>query len=89
MNAPQIIAVVQLLISHVRIYVVAQILRTTIVEDELTLIRSSVMMMILVKIKTDTVGEADDSSDSSEDELHGDDEIDNDWSKTISAIEVD
>ena len=36
-NAPQITAVVQLLICHVLIYVVATIVRTTIVKNELTL----------------------------------------------------
>ena len=44
-NAPQIIAVAQLLIFHVRIYVVTPVVRTTIVKNELTLMRSSVMMI--------------------------------------------
>ena len=57
-NALQIIAVVQMLICHLRIYVVAPIVRTTIVKNELTLIRSSVMMMmILVNIKMETLME--------------------------------
>ena len=43
-NAPQVIAVVQLLIFHVRIYVVTPVVRT-IIKNELTLMRSSVMMI--------------------------------------------
>ena len=55
-NAPQIIAVVQMLICHLQICVVVPIVRTTIVKNELTLIRSSVMMMmILVNIKMETL----------------------------------
>ena len=43
-NAPQVIAVVQLLIFHVRIYVVTPVVRT-IIKNELTLMKSSVMMI--------------------------------------------
>ena len=43
-NAPQVIAVVQLLIFHVRIYVVTPVVRT-IIKNELTLMRSTVMMI--------------------------------------------
>ena len=56
-NVPQIIAFVHLLINHVRIYVVAPIVRTTIVQNELTLIKLSMMMMILVNIKMETLME--------------------------------
>ena len=55
LNAPQIIAVVQLLIFHVRIYVVAPTVRTSIVQNKLRLIRSSMMMMIFVNIKMETL----------------------------------
>ena len=57
LNAPKIIAVVQLLICHVQIDVVAPIVRTTIVWKELTLMRFSIMMMILVSIKVETLME--------------------------------
>ena len=51
--------------------------------------RSSMMMIIGEYQDGDTDREADDSSDCSQGELSEDDEIDNDQSKTISAIEVD
>ena len=44
-------------ICHVQIYVVAPIVRTTIVKNELTLMISSMMMMILVNIKMETLME--------------------------------
>ena len=59
-NAPQITAVVQLLICHVRIYVVVPVVRATIAKNEMTLMRSSMMMMmmmILVNIKMEALME--------------------------------
>ena len=51
LNASQIIAAVQLLLGHEKIYVVVLIVRTTIVRNKLTLMRSSMTTMILVSIK--------------------------------------
>ena len=53
-------------------------------------IESTLLLFLLIQnFLGDTDGEADDSSDSIEDELYEDDEIDNNQSKTISSTKVD
>ena len=54
---PQTTKVVQLLIGHIRICVVAPIVRTMIVKDKLTLMRPLMLMMNLVNIKMETLME--------------------------------
>ena len=57
LNVPQTTTVVQLLLCHIRICVVAPIVRTMIVKDKLTLMRPSMLMMNLVNIKMETLME--------------------------------
>ena len=84
-NVPQIIAVLQLLICHsaaVNLPCTGLCCCTNCknndIKNELTLMRSSMMMIIGEYQDGDTDREADDSSDCSQGELSEDDEIDND-----------
>ena len=78
-NAAQIIAVVQLLVCLVRIYVVTPYCKNNDSQERVDFNEIFNDDDDFGEYQDgDTDGEADDSSDSSEDELYEDDEIDND-----------